>query len=229
MNWLGRVGFAGLIVFALSGCGQRADRRATVAPNILPAAPPIKRAPPIARTPEVRGYENSLNRLVERRLEVKDDQGKPAVRDFNGATFQELELTIVWALASQYNWNYTVPELHGGKNPLETEYPSEPLFLEKKLGAKSYLSVSVPDTPYGFYILDGQVSPHFIDTEKAVIWHVKSAELERAFHEMRTISASSKRIVFSAPGGDMAASLAVDFSDRENSPKVSYHKRYDGP
>jgi len=94
-------------------------------------------------------------------------------------------------------------------NLLETEYPSEPLSLEKKLGVKTYLSVSIPDTPYGFYILNGQVSPYFIDTEKEVIWHVKSSHVESSLHDMRTISTSSRRVVFSAPRGDMAAFFVV--------------------
>ena len=108
-------------------------------------------------------------------------------------------------MPSQHSWNYSVPELHDGKDIFETEYPSTPLFLERKLKAKTVLEVAIPDTPYSFYILDGRVSPYFYDSEKAVIWQIKSDELEKEFRQMGSISVSSKQMKLTMPGGDMAA------------------------
>ncbi|MFT5301347.1 MAG: hypothetical protein ACI814_002150 [Mariniblastus sp.] len=46
---------------------------------------------------------------------------------------------------------------------------------------------------------------------------------------MKSVSVSSKKIEFSAGGGDMAMFLKFNLADRENSRKVKYHERYDGP
>jgi hypothetical protein len=219
-------GFAlvALFIAAIEGCSQHAGQPAAGQSATTSRVGSPVSTPPVTQHFTGHAYENSLNRLAERRLAVKDNMGRPAVSSYDHSrTIPEVELKIVWTLASQYDWNYSVPELHGGKNLLETEYPSEPFFLEKKLGAKAYVSVSVPDTPYSFYILDGRVSPYFIDGQKSVIWHLKSADLERAFHDMTTVSTSSRRTTFSAPGGDVVTYLIVDFSNRDDSPKVTYY------
>ncbi len=172
--------------------------------------------------------------LYERRLKVTDNEGKPAVHDAphdkpGRAKFEDVQLEIVWTSPSQHGWNYSIPELHGGKDWRQSEYPSAFRFLERKLGAKTFLEVSIPDTPYSFYIINGHVSPYFYDVKKDVIWRLKSVELEKEFRYMVSISASSKSIVFSPLTGDCAIFLVVDFSDRENSPNVKYWIRYDGP
>ena len=233
MRFCNRTALAALIVFAVQGCGEKPHRIATVASRVTKdsVAGPSGRA--VTEKPTTHGYDNGVNRLHERRLKVTDDQGKLAVRDPadsepGGEKFKDVQLKIVWTSPSQHSWNYCIPELHGGKDLYETEYPSTPRFLERKLGAKTFLEVSVPDTPYSFYIINGHVSPYFYDIKKDVIWYLKSADLEKEFRQMTSISASSKRIVFSAFGGDMAVFLVVDFSDRENSPKVKYWIRYDG-
>ena len=146
-----------------------------------------------------------------------------------GKPIPNAKLEIVWTMPSQHSWNYCLPELHDGKDIFETEYPSTPLFLERKLKAKTVLEVAIPDTPYSFYILDGRVAPYFNDSDKAVIWQIKSEELEKEFRQMGSISVSSKQMKLTMLGGDMAAFLVVDFSDRKRSPKVQYWIRYDGP
>jgi hypothetical protein len=183
---------------------------------------------PEPRAP-TRGYENKVNRLAECRISVKDKSGQPAVHGQERKTIGDVQLKIIWTEPNRYDWNYCLPELHGGKELLNTEYPSIPVFFEKKLRAKTILEVSVPDTPYAFYIVDGKISPFFWDSEKAVVWHLSNAALERQFDFMSSISVSSKTIKFTAPGGDMASFLVVDFSERLNSPKVKYYERFDGP
>jgi hypothetical protein len=161
-------------------------------------------------------------------VRLKDEQGKPAVRESDRRPMPDAELRIVWTSTHQFGWNYCVPELHGGKDLSHTDYPSANLFLEKKLGARALIEMSIPDTPYSFYVINGHVSPFFQDSEKNVIWELKNGDLEKAFGQMRSISATSKRIVFCAPGGDMATLLIVDFIDRKSSPKVQYYVRIDG-
>ena len=86
----------------------------------------------------------------------------------------------------------------------------------------------LPDTPYSFYIINGKVTPYFYDSEKSVIWQLNSVDLNQVFNDMRSIEASSKKIQFAAYGGDMAAFLVVDFSDKLKSPKVTHWVRHDG-
>ena len=155
--------------------------------------------------------------------------GKPAVRVFGGRPIGDVELKVVWTEPTQYDWNYCLRELHGGKDLYHTEYPSETLFLERKLGAKTLVAVSVPDTPYSFYIINGRVSNFFLDSKKSVIWELRGEGLAEQTRQMTSVAASSKRIQFSAGGGDMAAFLVVDFADQVNAPVVTFHVRYDGP
>jgi hypothetical protein len=173
-------------------------------------------------------YDNKVNRLAERRLAVTDNHGKPAARGNGGPAIGDVDLKIVWTGTHQFSWNYVLPEFPGGKKAFESEYPSESLFLKRKVEAKTILEVLVPDTPYSFFIINGEPSPYFEDSEKWVIWQVNGLELEKAFREMRSISVSSKTIKFIAGGGDMRAFIEVDFSDRQTSPKVKYWEVYDG-
>jgi len=222
---------SGIVIFAFlvpfPGYAQQPDGPRPGQP--LPANTPTTLAPATLEKHPNRGYVNNVNRLFERSLKVKDDQNKPAVRASDRRPMPDVELKIVWTSPDQFGWNYCLPELHGGKDLFHTDYASTPLFLEKKLGAKTSLEVSVPDTPYSFYLINGRASGFFYDSEKSVIWELKSEELEKEFHVMRSISATSKRIVFEAPGGDCAEFLIVDFSDRDSSPKVQCYMRYDGP
>ena len=233
MRFCNGTALAALIVVAVQGCGVQPHSSATAAsvPTKETVAGPS--GPAGAGNPTTRGYDNGVNRLHERRLKVTDKEGKPAVHDapgteLRGKEFDDVQLKIVWTEPLQFSWNYCIPQLHGGKGLYQTEYPSTPYFLERKLGAKTFLEVSVPDTPYSFYIINGRVSPYFYDSKKSVIWHLKSMELAKQFRQMRTISASSKRIVFSPFTGDCAVFLVVDFSDRKEPPKVKYWIRYDG-
>lgn len=73
------------------------------------------------------------------------------------------------------------------------------------------------------------MAPFFYDSDKAVIWQIKSDDLEKEFQKMGSISVSPKRMKLTMPGGDTAAFLVVDFSVRKRSPKVQYWIRYDGP
>ena len=177
---------------------------------------------------------NSVNELHENILQITDDQGKPAVSGPVDSKpgekpIPDAKLEIVWTMPSQFSWNYSLPDLHDGKDIFETEYPSAPLFLERKLKAKTVLEVAISDTPYSFYILNGRVAPYFYDSDKAVIWQIKSDDLEKEFRQMGSISVSSKQMKLTMPSGDMAAFLVVDFSNRRRSPKVQYWIRYDGP
>jgi hypothetical protein len=176
-----------------------------------------------------RGYTNKVNRLSERRLDITDGAGKPATSGQPKKAIGPGRLEIVWTDPEQYGWNYCLPELHGGKGITETDFPSLLVFFEKKLNAKDIIDVAIPDTPYRFFILDGKVTPFFWDSEKDVIWHMNGTDLNKAIRGMRSISVSSKKIRFSAGGGDMAAHAIVDFSDRDNSPRVQYIERFHGP
>lgn len=224
-----------LLSALLAGC---ADPPPTTSSSVdgpdenVPAAE--AETPNAKKTTTQRGYTNSVNELHERILQITDDQGKPAVADPvdskpGGKPIPHAKLEIVWTMPSQFSWNYSLPELHDGKDIFETAYPSAPLFLERKLKAKTVLEVAIPDTPYSFYILDGRVAPYFYDSDKAVIWQIKSDDLEKEFRQMGSISVSSKRMKLTMPGGDMAAFLVVDFSNRKRSPRVQYWIRYDGP
>lgn len=189
-----------------------------------------KRTKPGKEKAKVRGYKNKCNRLIEYQLDVKDEHGKPAVIGFTDPhKFHGANLKIIWTEASQYSWNYCLPELHDGKNLFETAYPSIPVFLKKKWRAKKSLSISVPDTPYSFYVIDGEFVPLFHDSEKDVLWQMTGEDMLKAFEGMRTVSVSSRKITFAAGGGDCATFLIVDFSDRDKSPAVTYYTRYDGP
>jgi hypothetical protein len=173
-------------------------------------------------------YDNKVNRLAERRLAVTDNHGKPAARGQGGPPIGDVDLKIVWTWTQQFSWNYVLPEFPGGKKAFESDYPSKSLFLKRKMGAKTILEVFVPDTPYSFFIINGQPSPYFEDSEKSVIWQLSGTELEREFREMGSISVSSKTIKFIAGGGDMLAFIEVDFADRQTSPKVKYWEEYHG-
>jgi len=176
----------------------------------------------------IRGYENKLNWLEERRFEATDNQGEPAVLTADRQPMGDIDLKIVWTFTSDFSWNYVLPEFPGGKDQFGSKYPSERNFFERTLKAKSILTVAVPDTPYWFYIIDGQFSPFFTDSQKSVIWQFSNAELEKKFRQMSMISTSSKKIRLVAPGGDMAIHLIVDFSDRQSSPKIVYYAEYHG-
>ena len=69
----------------------------------------------------------------------------------------------------------------------------------------------------------------FYDSDKAVIWQIKSDDLEKEFQKMGSISVSPKRMKLTMPGGDTAAFLVVAFSVSKRSPKVQYWIRYDVP
>lgn len=169
-------------------------------------------------------YSNTANRLCERRLEVTDRRGQPAVRGTGSLVkpqpIKDVELNIVWTGADKYAWNYVVPEIHHGKNGRNTEFPSESVFLQKALKAHAVVGVRVPDTPYEVELIDGRASGYFIDREKNVLWHVSGLDAE--FRRMGLISPSSKRVTFSAEGGDIVECLDLDFSNRENAPRVAY-------
>jgi len=98
-----------------------------------------------------------VNEFHDKILQITDDQGKPVVRDPvnskpGAKPMPDAKLEIVWTMPSQHSWNYCLPELHDGKDISNTEYPSAPLFLERKLKAKTVLEIAIPDTPYSFYI-----------------------------------------------------------------------------
>jgi hypothetical protein len=133
---------------------------------------------------------------------------------------KDVELKIVWTSPSQFEWNYVVPEIHHGKDQFKTELPSERIFLEKTTNGKTFLAVRVPDTPYEFEIIDGRVSPYFMDREKNVMWRVSGMDQE--FRGMGSISLSSKKITFIAEGGDIVTFLDLDFSNREDGPHIAY-------
>ncbi len=166
-------------------------------------------------------YENEVNHLREGDINLK---GRDQLREHHGVQLND-RMQIVWTSANKVDWNYCVPELHEALNP---EYPSKRLFWKKKIKAKTYLEVSIPDTPYYFYIVDGQFSSYFYDSKKDVIWRLNSAALESAFKGMRRCSTSSKTLEFLAGGGDYAEYLIVDFSSKENSPIVTYRFEYHG-
>jgi hypothetical protein len=170
------------------------------------------------------GYSNTVNRLFERRLEVTDRRGQPAVRGTGSLAkpqpIKNVELRIVWTGADKYEWNYVVPEIHHGKNGLNSEIPSESVFLQKALKAKAVVGVRVPDTPYEFELIDGRASGYFMDREKNVMWQVSGLDAE--FRRMDLISSSSKKVTFVARGGDIADYLDFDFSNREDAPRVTY-------
>ena len=236
MNLYGHGCLVVVIVFAIQGCGEQPglQQPKKVSPQTTKATAFASLANRTTEQPETRGYRNSVNHLRERSIRVTDDQGKPTVRDpADSATddkaIADVKLEIVWTQPTQFGWNYSIPELHGGKDLFDTEYPSTPRFLERKLAAKTYLEVSIPDTPYSFYMINGRASEYFYDAEKSVIWRLKSEVLTDLFRQMRSISVSSRRMSFTTPGGDMAEFLVVDFSDRQNSPSVKYYIHYHGP
>jgi hypothetical protein len=224
-----KIAVAALLLVASRDCGQQPQCPPSAALATKPSPIPGDSPPSTSEKPRTRGYSNGVNRLVERRLVVKDDRGKPAVRDWRGRPIGDVDLRIVWTQPTQYDWNYCLPELHGGKDLFHTVYPSGAWFLERRLGAKTIVAVSVPDTPYAFYIINGRVSTFFLDSKKGVIWELWGEALAEEARGMTSVATSSKRIQFSAAGGDMAAFLVVDFADRENAPAVSFHVRYDGP
>jgi hypothetical protein len=215
---------------AIQGCDERPQPTKPAPQEKAPTPDSTRKA--ITKT-KPHGYENSVNRLSEGPLAITDKEGKPAMRDSaqddSGAKpISTGKLEVVWTQPTQFSWNYYIPELHGGKDIFETKYPSTPLFLKRKLGAKTQLEVSIPDTPYSFYIINGKVTPYFYDSEKSVIWQLNSVDLNQVFNDMRSIEASSKKIQFAAYGGDMAEFLVVDFSDKLKSPKVTHWVRHDG-
>ena len=147
-----------VIVSALHGCGEQPgqQRPKKVGSQTTKATASASLANDTTEPSETRGYTNSVNHLRERNIRITDDQGKPAVRHpadstTGDKTIADVKLEIVWTQPAEYSWNYSIPELHDGKDLFETDYPSTPLFLERKLKAETYLEVSIPDTSYSFY------------------------------------------------------------------------------
>jgi hypothetical protein len=211
-------------VVGMPGCSERIETSAK-------AGSPTKEIKPVAVPTRVgqkvsapHGYLNKVNRLVERRLEVTNRRGTPAVRGMGSRPdpqpIRDVELKIVWTSPNKHDWNYVVPEIHHGKDQFNTELPSERSFLIKTTNGKTFLGVRVPDTPYEFEIIDGRVSPFFLDREKEVMWQVSGMDQE--FRGMGSISLSSQKITFIAEGGDIAAFLDLDFSNREDAPHIAY-------
>jgi hypothetical protein len=211
-------------VVGFPGCSERIEPSAKAglpANEAKPIGAPVRAGQKVS-TPH--GYSNKVNRLVERRLDVTNRHGTPAVRGMESRAdpqpMKDVELTIVWTSPSQYDWNYVVPEIHHGKDLFNTELPSERMFLMKTTSGTTFLGVRVPDTPYEFEIIDGRVSPLFMDHEKNVMWRVSGMDQE--FRGMGSISLSSKKITFIAEGGDIVTFLDLDFSNREDAPRVAY-------
>lgn len=218
---------AGLIIN--QGCERSAEPSGQSPESVsafAAAVPPD--SPSETETPAVRGYDNGINRLVEQRIAVTDQNRKPAVLALPKVPIGDVDLEIVWTYTTDWRWNYCLPQFPGGKEAFAEEYPSEHRFLERKLEAKTILQVEIPETPYWFYILNGEVSPYFYDSKKSVIWHLSGAELEQAFHGQQWISASAKTLKLTAGGGDMAAYLIIDFTDPQASPRVTYYVEYHG-
>lgn len=181
------------------------------------------------------GYNNEVNILAEGWIPVTDQYGKRATRTLQDGVrkqpVSDVKFEIVWTSPTQYGGNYSIPELHDGKDVLETDYPSAPRFFERtiKCPYEKQLDVSIPDTPYSFYLLDGKVSSYFHDNKKDVIWRFNSKDIDPVFKRMKSISVSSKKIEFMAPGGDMVEFLTIDFSSRETSPTIRTWREFHGP
>jgi hypothetical protein len=225
--WGAILGFAAMV--CLQGCGGGVATSTDLASLAQSQQQkPSLASPPIAREDRSlapQGYRNSVNHLVERPLQVTDSLGKPAVRGqgstLRPAPIQDVELKIVWTARQQRGGDYAVPEIHHGKQSPQREFPSENTFIIEGLRAKTFVDVRVSETPYSFLILDGRPSGYFHDREKSVVWHLKG--LDNEFRGMRSISTSSKKITFIAEGGDIVEYLIVDFSNREDAPRVQYY------
>ncbi|HEV8068341.1 MAG TPA: hypothetical protein VGP76_11440 [Planctomycetaceae bacterium] len=211
-------------VVGFPGCSERIETsaKASLPTKEIKPADAVTHAGQKVSAPH--GYSNKVNRLVEQRLDVTNRRGAPAVRGMGSRPdpqpMKDVELKIVWTSPNKYDWNYVVPEIHHGKDLFTSEFPSERMFLEKTTNGKTFLVVRVPDTPYEFEIIDGRVSPFFMDREKGVMWKVSGMDQE--FRGMSSISLSSKRITFIAEGGDIVTFLDLDFSNREDAPRVAY-------
>lgn len=195
------------------------------------SSPPVAEKGPVvaAKPTPAPSYQNKVNRLGEGRIAVTDNLGKPAIyvdldHGWKRKPLGNAALKIVWTETTQWEWNYILPEFPGGKEAFGKKYPSKLLFLEKTAKAKTIMDVSIPGTPYAFYLINGHPSPYFYDSEKDVIWELESVLLARQFKGMRSISVSSKVIEFSAGGGDMRAYLVVDFSHPRELPEVKYYE-----
>src|SRR3954454_851676 len=93
---------AAFLFVASHGCGQQPESPSGAAHPTEPSPVPSHSPPSTLEEPSGRGYANGVNRLVERRLVVKDDRGKPAVRVFGGRPIGDVELKVVWTQPTQY-------------------------------------------------------------------------------------------------------------------------------
>ena len=97
------------IFMVFQGCIEQPERPVTAQDEPEHSPTPDLAPPTGSKTSATRGYENKVNRLAERRLEVKDDRGKPAVRGFRRSPIRDGELKIVWTYTTQFGWNYCLP------------------------------------------------------------------------------------------------------------------------
>lgn len=218
-----------VMVVAICGWQGCAESTAPTSSSAIALTTKNQESSPATSTseaPAARGYDNGVNRLIERQITVKDNKGNPARR--HETLIGTVDLKIVWTYTTEWGWNYCLPEFPGGKEAFKETYPSTPLYLERKVAAQTVLHLEIPETPYSFCILNGGVAPYFIDSKKSVIWHLGSTEVEKTLHGEWSISTSSKVMKLGMGGGDMASFFVVDFSDPQESPSVTYYEEYHG-
>jgi hypothetical protein len=160
-----------------------------------------------------RGYENRVNWLTERLIEVTNGRGDMTFFSHGGLRPRR-------AGKAQLLWNSSI----------SSQYPSPETFLEQTTRARRIVAVAVPDTPYAFYVLAGEVSPYFLDSERTVLWQIDSPQVAGMFHRTGgTVEVSPKKLGLHAGGGDSSASLVVDFSDYNDAPKIRYEEHFGPP
>lgn len=180
------------------------------------------------------GY-NDVNILSEGWIPVTDNYGKRATRFPSDGERKEplpdVKFELVWYSPFAEDEEFFIPGLHHGQGLYKSEYPSIPLFFERKhnISYDKLLEVSIPDTPYPFYILDGKLSPYFHDGKNDVVWRLNSKDMDTLFARMKSISVSLRKLELVAPGGDVAEFLTIDFSSRNKSPAISTWRGFDGP